>query len=389
MDEINYRRFFDINELAAIRIEDPRVFDATHRVIFDLLKRIPRCGLRSRPSRRPLHPVPLFPATPGTLPVRPPRTSSGRQAAHPSRQGRGPLHPRRPPTPRPAPPPSTSSPKKSSAKTNPSPATGWSTAPPATTSSTPATASSSPRPGHRTARRASTRTSPAAPPISPPWSAAANKSSCNPRWPARSTPSATSSTASPNATAATATSPSATSDSPSASSSPAWRSIAATPRPTATVTDRDRQFIEAACEEAKLINPRTSESIFDFIRDIVLLRNLDQFPDADRPQHPRLGLRFQQVTGPIMAKGIEDTAFYVYNQLISLNEVGGHPDRLSMHLEDFHASQRRPRGRLARTSMLAHHHPRHQTRRGRPRPHQRPRRTGRRMGRRIRRLARN
>ena len=46
MDEINYRRFFDINELAAIRVEDPRVFEATHRVIFGLLARIRRCSLR-------------------------------------------------------------------------------------------------------------------------------------------------------------------------------------------------------------------------------------------------------------------------------------------------------------------------------------------------------
>ena len=46
MDEINYRRFFDINELAAIRVEGPRVFEATHRVIFELLSRIKRPGLR-------------------------------------------------------------------------------------------------------------------------------------------------------------------------------------------------------------------------------------------------------------------------------------------------------------------------------------------------------
>src|SRR5208282_210314 len=46
MDEINYRRFFDVNELAAIRIEEPRVFEAAHQVIFRLLTRIRRCGLR-------------------------------------------------------------------------------------------------------------------------------------------------------------------------------------------------------------------------------------------------------------------------------------------------------------------------------------------------------
>ena len=104
----------------------------------------------------------------------------------------------------------------------------------------------------------------------------------------------------------------------------------------ARVSDRDRHFIELACEQAKLVNQRISEDIFDFIRDTVLLRNLDQFPPGDRPRILDWVLRFQQVTGPIMAKGIEDTAFYVYNKLISLNEVGGHPDRCESTLDAFH-----------------------------------------------------
>ena len=106
--------------------------------------------------------------------------------------------------------------------------------------------------------------------------------------------------------------------------------------PDATVSNRDRHFIELACEQAKLVNQRVSEGIFDFIRDAVLLSNLDQFPPGDRPRILDWVLRFQQVTGPIMAKGIEDTAFYVYNKLISLNEVGGHPDRCESTIEAFH-----------------------------------------------------
>ncbi len=106
--------------------------------------------------------------------------------------------------------------------------------------------------------------------------------------------------------------------------------------PDAPVSDRDRHFIELACEHAKLVNQRVSESIFDFIRDTLLLSNLNQFPPGDRPHVLDWVLRFQQVTGPIMAKGIEDTAFYVYNRLISLNEVGGHPDRSDSPLLAFH-----------------------------------------------------
>jgi (1->4)-alpha-D-glucan 1-alpha-D-glucosylmutase len=47
-------------------------------------------------------------------------------------------------------------------------------------------------------------------------------------------------------------------------------------------------------------------------------------------------MRFQQITGPVMAKGVEDTAFYVYNRFVSLNEVGGSPDRFGTLPETFH-----------------------------------------------------
>src|SRR5262249_29526871 len=96
------------------------------------------------------------------------------------------------------------------------------------------------------------------------------------------------------------------------------------------------KFVETAIEEAKQLNPRTAEAVFDFLRDIVLLRNLDQFPNQERGNIIDWVMRFQQVTGPIMAKGIEDTAFYVYNRLLSLNEVGGYPERFGTTVEEFH-----------------------------------------------------
>ncbi len=57
-------------------------------------------------------------------------------------------------------------------------------------------------------------------------------------------------------------------------------------------------------------------------------------------------MKFQQITGPVMAKGVEDTSFYVFNRLVSLNEVGGEPDRFGVTPEEFHALQR-GRGRSA------------------------------------------
>lgn len=106
--------------------------------------------------------------------------------------------------------------------------------------------------------------------------------------------------------------------------------------PTCPVSETDRRYIEAAVEEAKRRNPRTAESIFDFIRDTLLLRNLNDFRVEDRYGLIEFVMRFQQVTGPVMAKGVEDTAFYVYNCLISLNEVGGDPGQFGTTVADFH-----------------------------------------------------
>ncbi len=50
---------------------------------------------------------------------------------------------------------------------------------------------------------------------------------------------------------------------------------------------------------------------------------------------------FQQFTGPLMAKGFEDTVLYIYNRLVSLNEVGRRPGRFGLSLEEFHAFNRR------------------------------------------------
>jgi (1->4)-alpha-D-glucan 1-alpha-D-glucosylmutase len=99
---------------------------------------------------------------------------------------------------------------------------------------------------------------------------------------------------------------------------------------------RDRQVVEAAAEEAKRRNPRTAEAVFDFVRDAVLLRRVQDFPEADRPRLVEWALKFQQLTGPIMAKSVEDTVFYTYNRLASLNEVGGSPDRYGTSVVAFH-----------------------------------------------------
>jgi (1->4)-alpha-D-glucan 1-alpha-D-glucosylmutase len=105
---------------------------------------------------------------------------------------------------------------------------------------------------------------------------------------------------------------------------------------TASVTQHDGQYIEAAVAEAKRRNPRTAGQLFDFLGDTLLLRNIDSFRPEDRPPLIAFVMKFQQITGPVMAKGVEDTAFYVYNRLVSLNEVGGHPVQFGVSVPEFH-----------------------------------------------------
>ncbi len=102
------------------------------------------------------------------------------------------------------------------------------------------------------------------------------------------------------------------------------------------VTERDRKYIELAVSKAKKKNPAMSVSIFDFLKDVLLLKYPENFGDDDKKEWLDFVMRFQQITGPVMAKGLEDTTFYVYNRFLSLNDVGGSPDRFGTPIETFH-----------------------------------------------------
>lgn len=102
------------------------------------------------------------------------------------------------------------------------------------------------------------------------------------------------------------------------------------------VPDSERHFIEAAVARAKRHNRAMSASIFDFVRDALLLRYRDNADQEERQAQWQFVGKFQQLTGPIMAKGVEDTAFYRFNRLVSLNEVGGEPDRFGCDVAAFH-----------------------------------------------------
>jgi (1->4)-alpha-D-glucan 1-alpha-D-glucosylmutase len=102
------------------------------------------------------------------------------------------------------------------------------------------------------------------------------------------------------------------------------------------VNERDQRYIEQAVSRAMRRNPALSATIFDFLKDVLLLRYPEHFTETDKAEWIDFVMRFQQNTSPIMAKGVEDTAFYVYNRFVSLNEVGGNPDRFGTSLDTFH-----------------------------------------------------
>ena len=96
------------------------------------------------------------------------------------------------------------------------------------------------------------------------------------------------------------------------------------------ITDDDRLAISDAAECAKQHRQDIDGGLFDFLRDVLTL-------EVPGKKESEFLLLFQQFTGPVMAKGVEDTAFYCFNRLIGLNEVGSDPGRDGFSPAEFHA----------------------------------------------------
>jgi (1->4)-alpha-D-glucan 1-alpha-D-glucosylmutase len=117
-------------------------------------------------------------------------------------------------------------------------------------------------------------------------------------------------------------------------------------------TPADRTVVEQAITRARRRNAAMESSLFDFFREVVLPRDPSDvppggvnaerrggYPPADANEvkaRLRFAMKLQQYTGPVQAKGLEDTAYYRYNVLLSVNEVGGDPARLGRSVEHFH-----------------------------------------------------
>jgi (1->4)-alpha-D-glucan 1-alpha-D-glucosylmutase len=101
-------------------------------------------------------------------------------------------------------------------------------------------------------------------------------------------------------------------------------------------TERDRAFIRQAIGRAKRRNRETDASVFDFLENTLLLHGrVGSEIDANELY---FALKFQQLSGPVMAKGVEDTSFYVYSRFLSSNDVGSSMEAFGIEPEAFHAA---------------------------------------------------
>lgn len=108
------------------------------------------------------------------------------------------------------------------------------------------------------------------------------------------------------------------------------------------VSEADRAHIAEACRCARVRNPKVHPEVYDFLERVLSLRFKRWMPEPSRNNWLRFVRRWQQLSGPIMAKGVEDSAMYVYNRLISMNEVGGSTEAVSaQELHSFFERRRR------------------------------------------------
>jgi len=106
-------------------------------------------------------------------------------------------------------------------------------------------------------------------------------------------------------------------------------------------TPADRRDLDWALAQARRNQTDVDPSVFDFLAKL-LSGDLVAQPRSgfSRQAVLRCAMKLQQYSGPVMAKGLEDTAFYRYNRFIALNEVGGHPDQFGVSLAGFHKANR-------------------------------------------------
>ncbi len=118
------------------------------------------------------------------------------------------------------------------------------------------------------------------------------------------------------------------------------------------ISKRDQRVVQQAVAQAMRRNPNIDRNVLSFVRDVLLLQQPNELDENGKLERQLFIGRFQQVTSPVMAKGVEDTTFYRYFPLASLEEVGGEPTHAITSVEEFHR-QNKERSEQWPEAMLA------------------------------------
>jgi (1->4)-alpha-D-glucan 1-alpha-D-glucosylmutase len=105
-----------------------------------------------------------------------------------------------------------------------------------------------------------------------------------------------------------------------------------------TPSAQDRRYIEWAVTQARRRSRAADTSVFDFVQRMLLAEAPQDASPGQKESIRAFAMKVQQFTSPVTAKGIEDTAFYRYNRLVSLNDVGGDPDQFGFTVSAYHGA---------------------------------------------------
>jgi len=126
-------------------------------------------------------------------------------------------------------------------------------------------------------------------------------------------------------------------------------------RPDGNREGTDEQILRRATRLAERRNPEVAPSVFEFLRDLLLLVH-EPLDEEDRAARAQLAMSFQQITGPVMAKSVEDSSFYTYLRFVALNEVGGSPSQFGTTIGELHAGNELRRSKWPRTMTATSTH---------------------------------
>jgi (1->4)-alpha-D-glucan 1-alpha-D-glucosylmutase len=122
------------------------------------------------------------------------------------------------------------------------------------------------------------------------------------------------------------------------------------------LTAQDRRYIDWAVAHARKRGRAADATVFDFLRLALLASAPEEASPALKERYRAFAMKFQQFTSPVSAKGVEDTSFYNFNRLASLNEVGGDPDMFGITVSAFHGASADRAARWPHTMLATSTH---------------------------------